>query len=118
MSPALYCLLNEGGVCFMRLNDQQIASIRTALDSVLIDQDYSVALFGSRLNDDAKGGDVDLVITTPLSLPLRTKAKVQLALESMLQLPVDVVFCSANQSKTPFQRLALSNALSISMVSK
>ncbi|MFY0666008.1 MAG: nucleotidyltransferase domain-containing protein [Natronospirillum sp.] len=102
----------------MRLNTEQVAKIQTAIFSVLVDEDFSVALFGSRLNDDAKGGDVDLVITTPVSLPLRTKAKVQLALESALQLPVDLVFYSPSSPSTPFQRLALRNAHSLSRVSK
>ncbi len=94
----------------MRLSTRQITAIRSAIDSVLQDQVYSVGLFGSRLNDDARGGDVDLVLTTQQPLSIRTKAKLLLALEENLQLPFDVVFYSAGIQATPFQRLALDAA--------
>lgn len=97
----------------MRLSTQQIADIRVVLDSVLEDQPYTVGFFGSRLNDAVRGGDVDLVLTTPQPLSVRTKAKLLLALEETLLLPFDVVFYSANIEATPFQRLALESASSL-----
>lgn len=45
----------------MRLNPQELAAIRqTVLD--LAGAESQVRLFGSRLNDEAKGGDVDLLV--------------------------------------------------------
>lgn len=102
----------------MRLTEQQVTIIHNAIDTVLVDVDYSVALFGSRLNDKARGGDVDLVVSTPCALPLRTKARVQSALQLALQLPVDIVFYSTSQAATPFQRIALAGAQNISPVAK
>ena len=45
----------------MRLNDSQIAAIRRVVAEQAGDE-AQVRLFGSRLNDQAKGGDVDLLV--------------------------------------------------------
>lgn len=45
----------------MRLNPSDAALIRQTV-SDLAGQDSQVKLFGSRLNDSAKGGDVDLLV--------------------------------------------------------
>lgn len=102
----------------MRLTTEQIAAIRSAIDSVLQDQPFTVGVFGSRLNDAARGGDVDLVLTTPAPITLRTKAKLLLALEENLQLPFDVVFYSSGMQATPFQKLALDAASTLPLGSR
>ena len=53
----------------MRLTTEQVALI-TQTVTHLTDTGTLVYLFGSRLNDHAKGGDIDLLIEseTPLSL--------------------------------------------------
>lgn len=45
----------------MRLNDSQIAAIRRVV-AEQAGEEAQVRLFGSRLNDQAKGGDVDLLV--------------------------------------------------------
>jgi len=60
----------------MRLTKQQIQTI-TQTVSRLAGTGASVYLFGSRLNDQAKGGDIDLFIEsdTPLSIIHRAQIK-------------------------------------------
>ena len=69
----------------MRLTPSQIDSIRIAARKVL-GQQVSVRLFGSRVRDDIKGGDIDLFFETPDAIDNRALAicRIQGALLSAL----------------------------------
>jgi hypothetical protein len=45
----------------MRLSPQNIAALREAIGSIAPDAS-AIRLFGSRLDDEARGGDVDLML--------------------------------------------------------
>jgi predicted nucleotidyltransferase len=73
--------------------------------------DATVMLFGSRLDDKARGGDVDLLVECEAPPTLRQRALVTMAIEQALALPVDIV---AQQRGTPgsaFARIARSQAM-------
>jgi len=57
----------------MRLTASQIESIRRTARSVLGPQ-VSIRLFGSRVNDDLKSGDIDLLFETKHTVPNRAQA--------------------------------------------
>ena len=63
-----------------------------------------------RLNDQAKGGDIDLLIESDLSLSLIQRAKIKMELESKLGLPVDIVSKSRGNVATAFQIIAQYNS--------
>ena len=47
----------------MRLSQDQVERIRsTVSDMMPSDSHYELGLFGSRLNDEARGGDVDIYL--------------------------------------------------------
>ena len=47
----------------MRLNDNEIIAIKTTFNEIF--KDGVIYLFGSRIDDSKKGGDIDLYISTP-----------------------------------------------------
>ena len=76
------------------------AQTRLILDCVRpqFGADAQVMLFGSRLDDTARGGDVDLLVETAAHPSVRQRALATMALEQALNLPVDIV---AHQCGTP-----------------
>ena len=89
----------------MRLSMRQRQQIQRLVQQQL-GEDTRVMLFGSRLLDQRKGGDIDLLIESPRHVPRLQQASLKLALEGALQLPVDLVFHQSGQPLAPFQALA------------
>lgn len=73
----------------MRLTPAQIDTIKSTAAAVL-GAGVRVTLFGSRLDDHQKGGDVDLYIEVPEPcLVQKVRCKVQL--QDQLDMPVDLI---------------------------
>ena len=72
--------------------------------------DAQVLLFGSRLDDTARGGDVDLLVESAAPPTLRQRALATLALEQALNLPVDIVAMQRGTPGSAFARIARSRA--------
>ena len=73
----------------MRLTPTQIDCIKTTTRQVL-GEDARVILFGSRVNDQARGGDVDLYVESD-NLALMSKVRCKIKLQDQLDLPVDLI---------------------------
>ena len=93
----------------MRLTPEQIHAIRTGVAQVA-GQDARVWLFGSRVHDQERGGDVDLLleldlpVSEPAQLAARLSARVSRA---MYGRRVDVVVKAPNLMHLPIHSIAL-----------
>ncbi|UHD17689.1 nucleotidyltransferase family protein [Thiocapsa bogorovii] len=94
----------------MRLTSDQVLTI-LGTASRLSGETAVVYLFGSRLDERARGGDVDLLIETPQGLMLLERARLKLELEERLGLPVDVISHARDEEPTPFRRIVRAAAV-------
>lgn len=98
----------------MRLSHQQRHRI---LDIArhLVGSDVDIRLFGSRLDETRRGGDLDLLLVSGTPIPLLARAELKQALEASLRLPVDILTYTQGDEPTPFQAIALYQARSIKL---
>jgi predicted nucleotidyltransferase len=85
----------------MRLNEQQLEIIRSGVSRHLGEYN-GLWLFGSRVDDQRRGGDVDLYVETPTRKPLKQALRCKIELEEKLDLHVDLVINSDNDDKPIF----------------
>ncbi|PMR77349.1 nucleotidyltransferase domain-containing protein [Billgrantia endophytica] len=90
----------------MRLTHEQIHTILTTVRGI-VGSNVEVRLFGSRLDDNRKGGDLDLLLISPIPLPRLALAEIKGKLEERLYLPVDLLAYSRDRTPSPFQAIAL-----------
>jgi predicted nucleotidyltransferase len=65
--------------------------------------DANVWLFGSRVDDTRRGGDIDLYVETTQVSTLLSALRCKIALEESLDLPVDLVVKEPGKSKPIYQ---------------
>jgi predicted nucleotidyltransferase len=95
----------------MRLSPSQIDTIRqTARQN--FGADALVWLFGSRVDDSKRGGDVDLYVEASHRDTLMAGLRCKIALEDNLDLPVDLVVKEPGQDK-PIYRLAKAQGIQL-----
>ena len=68
-------------------------------------------LFGSRTDDQRRGGDIDLLIESDITPPILQQARIKTTLEQHLAIPIDLVCLRRGSAPTAFQRIALSTAI-------
>ncbi|MCD8504549.1 MAG: nucleotidyltransferase domain-containing protein [Burkholderiaceae bacterium] len=92
----------------MRLTEKEIDIIRETAHEVF-GQNIQITLFGSRVNDQAKGGDIDLMIEVyenvdrPALLSARVASRVS---RSLAGRAVDVVLKAPNLKTQPIHEIA------------
>lgn len=94
----------------MRLSSIYCDIIKKEAKKVL-GESAQIFLFGSRVNDTKKGGDVDLLIETIIVSDLLTTAYLKNVLEIQLNLPVDLIIVQRGRDLTPFQNIALATSI-------
>jgi predicted nucleotidyltransferase len=97
----------------MRLSPEQIANIRQ-LTSQLAGASARVWLFGSRVNDDARGGDVDLMLEmdSPVHEPAQLSASLAARVSrTMFGRKVDVLIKAPNLLHLPIHDAAMAQGV-------
>ena len=93
----------------MRLKDFEQCAILSAVKS--LDKDACVYLFGSRVDDSKKGGDIDLLILSN-NLTRDDKRSIKIRLFELLgEQKIDIVL--AADDADPFVKLALENGVKL-----
>jgi predicted nucleotidyltransferase len=76
--------------------------------------DSVVRLFGSRVDDTQRGGDIDLLIESPIPIDNRVQAECQLAARLFIKLggrKVDVLIKDRNTPTKPVHQQAMQHGL-------
>jgi predicted nucleotidyltransferase len=97
----------------MRLTREQAQAI-VAATAELAGADASVRLFGSRLRDDLRGGDIDLLIECPhpVARPVRLAAQITARLQRTLgDRKIDVLVIDPQTALEPVHRAAQSEGV-------
>lgn len=92
----------------MRLTEHEIQVIRDTAHDVF-GYNIRIILFGSRVNDSAKGGDIDLMIevSTDVDRPALLSARVASRVSRLLDgRAVDVVLKAPNLNTQPIHEIA------------
>jgi hypothetical protein len=96
----------------MRLTSAQIDIVKMTACSVL-GKGVQVWLYGSRVDDLRKGGDVDLLIESTQKVSLMARARIKYQIETALQLPVDILMVQTGQPASAFETIARSRAIAL-----
>jgi predicted nucleotidyltransferase len=93
----------------MRLTDEQRKTILRVVAEIAGPQ-ARTRLFGSRVDDSKRGGDIDLLVE--LDTPVEDRLGLELALgtrlyRAMMERKVDVVLLAPNIEKQPIHKVAL-----------
>ncbi|WP_260293616.1 nucleotidyltransferase domain-containing protein [Sedimenticola hydrogenitrophicus] len=93
----------------MRLSSQTRKTIRDTVNEIF-GADAAVMLFGSRVDDTARGGDLDLLVRSDKPVQQRERKALQLVARLQLRLgdqPIDVLVLDPETTYQPIHEEAL-----------
>jgi predicted nucleotidyltransferase len=93
----------------MRLNDQQIAAIKHLLHGE--DPRGEIRLYGSRVDDQRRGGDVDLYFQPTTHWDYRKQLLLQYRLQCALDIKVDLLVFNPSAEESPIIHIAKNGIL-------
>ena len=94
----------------IRLKDFEIFTIKDIISS--IDSEADIYIFGSRVRENKKGGDIDiLVISDKISWREKRKIRVEL-IKKLGDRKIDLIV-EKKESKNPFVKLAIKEGIKI-----
>lgn len=99
----------------MRLTEAMQQIIKTEVYKFL-GHDSQIILFGSRVDDSQKGGDIDLFIQTPQYLSNKVEAECQLSARLYMKLggqKVDVLIKDRQSDMSPIYQHAINHGVAL-----
>ena len=97
----------------MRLRPQDVIALRSAIYDIAPDA-CAIRLFGSRLDDNARGGDVDLMIDfeKPVDNPAMLSARLAVRVSrAMFNRKVDILLRAPNLISSAIHQIALDEGI-------
>lgn len=95
----------------MRITTNKQQEIKKKVEQLLGDA-VAVWVFGSRINNDAIGGDLDLLVVSeaPITSPVETSAKLAVQIKRLFWgRKVDIILSAPNLEKQPIHQIAMDN---------
>jgi predicted nucleotidyltransferase len=93
----------------MRLSSKELSIIESTIRSR--DPEASIYLFGSRVNDDARGGDIDLLVISSL-IGFRDEIAIRREiLDEIGWQKLDLIVRPDKNSQTPIVRIAIESGI-------
>ena len=93
----------------MRLTRQEVETIKGAIKQ--LDTEAKIYLFGSRVDDAKRGGDIDLLILSNI-LTFSDKIKIKVKIfEKMEEQKIDIII--AQDDSDPFVKIALETGIQL-----
>lgn len=99
----------------MRLSQNQIEVVRRTVREVF-GMEAEVKLFGSRTNDDARGGDIDLLVELPTIVVEPERKTLQLVARLQLRLgdqPIDVLVLDPSTPRQSIHEQAIRTGIKL-----
>jgi len=93
----------------LRLTSKELSIIKSSVNKLF--KDGAIYLFGSRIDNSKKGGDIDLYIITNDKDYYSKKLRLKSTLEDLLYKPVDIVISKNNNRAV--EKEALKNGVLI-----
>jgi len=87
----------------MRLTQSEIALIKRTIGRYV--DHPKIYIFGSRLDDDKRGGDIDIFVVSPNGVDFSARSAIKDTLEEALLKPIDLVI--HQDFNRPIEREAL-----------
>ena len=95
----------------MRISKEQISVLKNNI--LAFDKNAKIFLFGSRTNDDKRGGDIDILILSNNKLTLEGKAKIRYNFFKVFgEQKLDIIQYTFDDNSN-FKKLALSDAIEL-----
>jgi len=94
----------------MRLTEQTIFILKKSILKYV--NDAKIILFGSRIDDNKKGGDIDILVDTKENVDLQTQIKILVECEiAGIERKIDMIFKTPSSKEQPIFKTAMKEGI-------
>lgn len=95
----------------MRLTEEQVHTLKSSIFEIT--KDCKVYLFGSRTDDNARGGDIDILVESVYFFKMKDIFKIRNQFWKIYgEQKIDII-CYSPEDDSPFKKIALSKAIEL-----
>ena len=96
----------------MRLTEKEVETIKSVVQKYI--SDAKIVLFGSRVYDNKRGGDIDLLVVSNQNVGLNEKIKILAEFElNGIERKVDLIFKTPNTEEKGIIRTAIEEGITL-----